>query len=150
MNVVIVGAGAIGLLYYQGLYTNKNIQVSLLSKQQKQKHYSFTNIEQYTKLIPINHTTKHDLQRADVLLLCVKSYQVKKTLTQLASSLSANIIIILAHNGLGTFDELPNTIKHQHCLLAMLLTHGCKKISTIPRSIRIPMAAITLIMGSHR
>ena len=126
MNIVIVGGGAIGLLFYHGLTKLNNINLSLLSKNSSFTHFSHTNIDGYSRQVSVTHTTKQQLNNADIVLLCVKSYQVNKTISELTKNLSEKAIIILCHNGMGTINtSLP------HAILMLLTTNGAKKTTEV-------------------
>ena len=133
-KVVIVGQGAIGLLWYKHFQKNcQNIaDISLLTsakKHQSQSTFTFTSFSDVTENIIINHTNEHDLLRADIILLCVKSYQVKKAIENIAFSIQPQAQLILCHNGMGTLAELSDNIKKQHSIFTLLITHGCRKIA---------------------
>jgi len=135
MNWIIVGQGAIGLLWYhhisqaQKTSNKKDVgKLSLLaSKQQdlKQTHYQFTSLDNQVYNGVVNYTQAAQLQTADTVFLCVKSYQITDAIAQIAGHLKANCNIILAHNGMGTLENLPQPFIDKHTIYAMLTTHGC-------------------------
>lgn len=168
MNIVIVGQGAIGLLWYHHFSklqsslkesstlkaiddSRKNakgntkesadthqIHLSLLASTQQQKTidtYLFTDHErQQTASYQLHYTQPSDIKNADVVLVCLKAYQVKTALLDLAHLITKHTLIILAHNGMGTIEALPKSFKQTHTILAMLTTHGC--LRTKPLSIQ--------------
>lgn len=142
MNIIIVGQGAMGLLWYHHL--------SQLSKQSQQSHklsinhlltirlveknveyqeatqrYSFTDRKNHTYNNTIDYAQIDDIKKADVVFLCVKSFQISSALTRLISNLKTNSAIILAHNGMGTLTELPKNLASKHSIYTLLTTHGC-------------------------
>lgn len=137
MNIVIVGQGAIGLLLYSHLYryyqhsTNLPItQVSLCASSSKFtqfKQVKFTDNHQGNAHYQLHHATDADLANTDVLIMCVKSYQVKQALESKLPLLSKNCAIVLCHNGMGSQEALQEKISQP--LLTLLLTHGAKKLS---------------------
>ncbi len=150
MNWLIVGQGAMGLLWYHHLSqvqkakarvktsikvksktedkTSPLNKLSLLaSKQQKltQNNYQFTALNKQTYSGIVNYAQTEQLQAADTVFLCVKSYQINHAITQIAGRLKANCNIILAHNGMGTLEKLPQAFIDKHTIYALLTTHGC-------------------------
>lgn len=143
MNIVVVGAGAIGLLFYQalnrqlnnnhpdnnntgksGITDNNNIEVRLLhkNKQLSQQQFACSNYKHYSQQFKLQFAQPHDIKNADIILVCVKSYQVQTALTAIINQLKQDAMIILSHNGMGTV-ELKKIIQPT---LLLLTTHGAK------------------------
>jgi 2-dehydropantoate 2-reductase len=134
MRTVIVGQGAIGLLFYHRFSIANlgkvNHSVSLWpSTLTKYSHYSFQEMNSKPEVFPLAIADKTDLASAQVIVICVKSYQVKAALQSIHALIGDNALIILTHNGLGTFEEISHLLKPAQCLLALLLTQGAKKVS---------------------
>ena len=135
MNIVIVGQGAIGLLWH--VHLNKLVQnhasVSLLpSRQLKDSNkqsirYNYTHYQGLSEQCQYQIAQRHHLANAEVILVCVKSYQVKDVINDIAANLAKNAIIILAHNGMGTLADINDSIRTKHPILALLTTHGCAR-----------------------
>ena len=135
MNTVIVGQGAIGLLCYH--------RISLLTKSKKDDKlvslwpskatsltdYFFTEINGVSNKFPLTIADEKILTEADIIIICVKSYQVADALKTIHHLLADDAIIILTHNGLGTFEEISYLLKPKQCLLALLLTQGANRIA---------------------
>ncbi|MBA6291945.1 ketopantoate reductase family protein [Colwellia sp. MB3u-70] len=126
MNIVVIGQGAIGLLWYHHLTKVQENSVSLscsASASSVPKHYHFTDLKNHSEqgvLTLANNTT---FANADLILLCVKSYQVKTAIAALNNKISTQAIIVFCHNGMGAYHDLA---KFQQPCLALLTTHGCK------------------------
>ena len=138
MNIVIIGQGAIGLLLYNLITNRMNTgerntdSLSLRPSYpitNKQDTYQFTDINGVTNHLNLSYGDDKKVKSADIILLTVKSYQVKKTLVNISPILASKAIIILCHNGMGTAEELSKSIITKHKILAMLTTHGCLKTS---------------------
>jgi 2-dehydropantoate 2-reductase len=137
MNIVIVGQGAIGLLWYSQLclsLRSKNKQSSLNITLRPShmsidipKTVSFTDINGKSTDLPLKIANDHELKIADVILICVKSYQVKQALSSISPFINNASHIVLSHNGMGTIDELPTRIIDNYNILALLITHGSLK-----------------------
>jgi len=126
MNIAVIGQGAIGLLWYHHLSQATNNLVSLhcsSSVTSVPKSYEFTDINQKYAKFSLNIADDNALTGADVILLCVKSYQVNAAIFALKNKISTKAIIIFCHNGLGAFNDF--SALEQPCL-ALLTTHGCK------------------------
>ena len=146
-NLVVVGQGAIGLLWYHHLSQvshQQNTKVTLLASNQKElsQHaltnatYQFTPYQKETEKqnsqsYPLTYCQLNDIESADVILLCLKSYKITEAIQSLVNNLSPNAIIILAHNGMGTFAEVAQLLPSEQVILAMLTTHGCLRHSPL-------------------
>jgi len=145
MNIVIVGQGAMGLLWHHHFQqlNQPNLTVTLLPSKQgssnqdtseqgtlnqsTSKIYSFTNILGYSQQGHYVIAKEIDIRNAGVLLLCVKSYQVKVVLAQIGHLLAKKTLIILAHNGMGTLLDIADDLRVKHHFLTLLTTHGCAR-----------------------
>lgn len=139
MNIVIVGQGAMGLLWHNHMQTfSANVaSISLLpSPKQSQQaannktvtiEYSYTHLNGLSEQCNYQLAQISQLNNADVILVCVKSYQVKQVLADISDKLNKHAIIILAHNGMGTLHDIAHAILDQHTILALLTTHGCAR-----------------------
>jgi 2-dehydropantoate 2-reductase len=134
MRTVIVGQGAIGLLCYHRFSIASlgivNHSVLLWPSTPTQfSHYFFQEMHSKTEKFPLSIADKNDLASAQVIVICVKSYQVKSALQSIHPLIADNALIILTHNGLGTFEEISHLLKPAQGLLALLLTQGAKKVA---------------------
>jgi 2-dehydropantoate 2-reductase len=131
-NTVIVGQGAIGLLCYHYLSqlapkTTTLLPSNRLKLTEQKFNYQFSTLNTKTTQHTLAIASQKHLKQAQLILICVKSYQVKNAFDQIASYLADDAIIILSHNGLGTVEQITHQIKPNQKLLALLLTHGAKK-----------------------
>jgi 2-dehydropantoate 2-reductase len=149
-KIVIIGQGAIGLLFYYHLQQTKN-HVSLLcsafsstfSSEQSERpsrfiaskeraEYSFTAYQatraSYHQLL---YSQADDIKQADIIILCVKSYQVVAAIKSIAFAINRSCLVILAHNGMGTLSEVKQLLPVKQRVLTMLTTHGCLRNSPL-------------------
>jgi 2-dehydropantoate 2-reductase len=135
MNIIIVGQGAMGLLWYHHLAIATDVaNLSLLPSTQHnstKNNYDYIDINGVDFQGEINYTGDDDIQQADVIFICVKSYQISTVLSDLAPKLKSNSSIILAHNGMGTLAEFPQEVINKHAIYALLTTHGCLRKSPL-------------------
>ncbi|MCJ8320823.1 MAG: 2-dehydropantoate 2-reductase [Colwellia sp.] len=140
MNVVIVGQGAIGLLFYHFINKNKLTKDSLtlrpsflvsLSVKNNKTFYQFTDINGEMSKQPITYADNNAVKNADIILFTVKSYQVKQAIADIEHLIPSQATVILCHNGMGTVDELPSSFISSQPMLTMLTTHGCLKPSPL-------------------
>ena len=144
-NIVVVGQGAMGLLWYHHLSqqnishsdilnVNKNKKISLLASNQdslsndelETATYQFTAYQQaQEKTYPLTYSQTLDIESAEVIILCLKSFNIATAVKKIANHISPHCILILAHNGMGTFEDVLNILPSQQVILAMLTTHGC-------------------------
>lgn len=138
MNIVILGQGAIGLLWYRALQHltgsiggNSQVNVKICSSStvpSARQTFTFTEYSGLSEQRPLITADNKALSECDHLLVCVKSYQVKQALEPVLLHLNINSSIILCHNGMGTLAELPEQVIDKHAILALLTTHGCLRV----------------------
>jgi 2-dehydropantoate 2-reductase len=138
-NIVIIGQGAIGLLWYHHLSQVNNplhvsLRVNLLASnqgqlslaQQSNAQYQFTPYQQASaQSYPLSYAQADDIKQADIILLCIKSFQVANALAKISTDISPSCMVILAHNGMGTLDQVRTILSDKQAIFAMLTTHGC-------------------------
>ncbi|MFC1504182.1 ketopantoate reductase family protein [Spirochaetota bacterium] len=116
MKTAIVGPGAIGLLYYY-LLSRKESNICMLDKTRKRagelkKRGFIIEIDKEKHTIPINICTEaKEIGIADLILICVKSYDSKKAARSIREIANKNTIVLSLQNGLGNIEimqkELP-------------------------------------------
>mgnify|MGYP000238777708 FL=1 len=129
MNVVIVGQGAVGLLWHRHLSLSKKNNVQLLCSSSiitAPSSYTFNDLTGNTEKVSTAQASIYSIKDADIILVCVKSFQVVDAINQLSPTLNSNAIVILCHNGMGVLEQLPEAFTQQHTILSMLITHGAK------------------------
>ncbi|XQW84365.1 ketopantoate reductase family protein [Thalassotalea piscium] len=127
MNIIIVGHGAIGLLWYRHLSKQPNNNVDMVcSKNIKTppNHFNFTDVNNVSETINLTIASADSINKAELIILCVKAFHVADAVKQLQSVINEQAIIILCHNGMGVTEQLPTQIINTHPILAMLITHG--------------------------
>ncbi len=153
MNIIVVGQGAMGLLWYHQLsVSTAATNLSLLASAQHNladTQYYFIDNHDICFQGKINYAYDEHIKNADIIFLCVKSFQICSALKNIAPYLKANTHIILAHNGMGTLSELPKAIINRHNIYALLTTHGClRKTSLHITHTGIGITDIGLVSGS--
>ena len=109
-RIGVVGAGAIGQLIFQQLSTSTSplpnklsVQLICRESESQQQTLFFTNINHAVqhKMMTVlgQHTPK--IKKLDVIIVCVKAYQVDDLIDALLPTLAQNCHIILLHNGMG-------------------------------------------------
>jgi 2-dehydropantoate 2-reductase len=125
MNIVVVGQGAIGLLWYHHLRLLTRHNVSLKCSKRMTTaptNYQFTDLNQQTTNNDLAIAQNTQLSHAEVVIFCVKSYQVAQAYQEVQFLLSKNAVVIFCHNGMGAF----NTEQITHQSMMLLTTHGAK------------------------
>jgi 2-dehydropantoate 2-reductase len=143
-NIVIAGQGAMGLLWYhhlsQSSSTNSFENISLLASnqsllvEQQETHvdYEFCAYQQNERYsYPLIYSKEQDIACADIIMLCLKSVHIADTVKRIAQRIKANCIVILAHNGLGVFEEVVDLLGKQQVIVTLLTTHGCFRQSPL-------------------
>lgn len=133
-QVLILGSGAIGLLWYShfSFLKNRDVNCSLYQSPHRKalsEAIKFTALNQDKHIIPSQIRTvdsKHDI---DIILVCVKSYQVNQAIIDIEPLIKANTLVIITHNGLGALNKQSTQMLQNHLVLDLLTTHGCLKIA---------------------
>ena len=135
MNIVIVGQGAIGLLWYAHLQSLRSptINLSLLTSrsnknQQARQHcYFYTHFLGLSEQRTYQVASPQKIKQADTIIVCVKSYQVAEVIDYISPLLQPKATLVLAHNGMGTLEEISPLLNAQQSILTLLTTHGCTR-----------------------
>ncbi|MCK8045761.1 2-dehydropantoate 2-reductase [Shewanella sp. 1CM18E] len=116
-KICILGAGAIGQLIYHQLAEQSQSRLSFISRDANSsvQPLRFTTIDGQV----INHKAaligqadyQTHLSQIDLLIVCVKAYQVSDALKPILPRLSANAHILLLHNGMGPHLEVISMLK---------------------------------------
>ena len=125
MNILVVGAGAIGSLF--GALLSHHHQVTLLGRTPHvkaiQKHkLSITGTTKLTVSISAVDTIT-DLKSPDVLLLCVKSYDTQAALQQVQPLCSTKTTLCTLQNGLSHIDIIKKFVAPESIIVGCT-THG--------------------------
>jgi len=131
-NWVVIGQGAIGLLWYSHLYNNsKTNDVYLLKYGNNRPHPSIklTHCNDDSEDIPHQEVTVNNLITAENILICVKCYQLNQVIKNISPYLKKGVNIILCHNGMGALNDLAQTRLNEHKVFTLLTTHGSLKLS---------------------
>lgn len=129
MKTIVVGQGAMGLLWYHHLLKSMPVSdLSLLASAQhnlNEDNYLFIDNTGLSHRGKISYAFDKQIKEADIIFLCLKSFQIGAAIKKIAHFIKAKTSIILAHNGMGTLSALPETLINQHNIYALLTTHGC-------------------------
>ncbi|MDO6426343.1 2-dehydropantoate 2-reductase [Thalassotalea sp. 1_MG-2023] len=128
MKIVVIGQGAIGLLWYSHLVSTEHSPALLCSQRAvtTDTNMSLTTYDNQLSVIPLNIINKEQLQLADVVLLCLKAYDILPALKQYQAYLNEKATIILCHNGIIAPNDIHAVLPKQS-VLTLLTTHGSKK-----------------------
>lgn len=124
MNIVIVGAGAIGSLFYYHLI-KKVKNLSFFDADEKRASILKKNgltVEKDSKTYKISVNViscKDALKDTDLFLICVKSYDTVTVAKSIKSLCRKNTFILSAQNGLGNLENLSEILGEQRVLGAV-------------------------------
>ncbi|MCO4797642.1 MAG: 2-dehydropantoate 2-reductase [Colwelliaceae bacterium] len=127
MNIIIIGQGAIGLLWYYKLAQQAENHVTLQTSQNTTntpKLMSFIDINNQKHQQVICRATADDFKKAQIIIFCLKSYSIEKAFTQYRSLINKDTVVIFSHNGLIDESTLLNNNTNKCLLISMLTTHG--------------------------
>lgn len=131
-QISIMGAGAIGQLIYQQLFSS-NIAVNFIGRAEKsqQQTVTFTNLEQQQTTCTAMFVGRTDwplqLVNTRLLIVCVKAYQVVAALKPIIKLLNHDCHILLLHNGMGPHLEVANMLNGQGLSLGTTSQGALKK-----------------------
>ncbi len=125
MNIVIIGSGAMGLLFYHQLSGQHHVSMTLKDKRNTQSTYCFSNLLGFSTEHPLTVASEKELAQADVIITTVKAYDVVSALSGL--SIPAQTPLLLMHNGMGTLEQVSSMLPNP--ILQMLTTQASKKLA---------------------
>ncbi|MGX1111734.1 2-dehydropantoate 2-reductase [Pseudoalteromonas sp. MBR-15] len=121
-NILIVGDGAIGLLFSHFLSAQHTVTLLTRKPTLTTRFYQSSNGKsQPINARLINHKELNQFAPFEWVLFTVKAYQVEAAFKQLQPYLAEHCQVILSHNGMGNVDEL-NAALSPHQGLSFLTT----------------------------
>lgn len=134
-NILIVGSGAIGLLWYSHFHihiqNNDSVNCFLYqspTRKPLQNEIKFTSLSNKEYIIPNRIITSDKEHPIDIILICVKSYQLNQAITDIKDFISDDTLVIITHNGLGAMNEQSVQLLQHNVVLDLLTTHGSLKV----------------------
>jgi 2-dehydropantoate 2-reductase len=126
MNIVILGAGAIGSLF-GGLLSKKN-NVSLIGKKVhvqaiKENGLKITGKTQLNVKTSAEDSIKKINFSPDLLILTVKAYDTENAIKDAKSIIGANTVVLSLQNGLDNVDKICKIVSREK-IIAGVTTHG--------------------------
>lgn len=125
MNIVIVGQGAIGLLWATQLaQDNSNTLAILSTKGDTHELFFATNCHGYSEQSTIKAATHSDLHQADLVIVCLKAFHIAAAVKKIIPTISPKATLAFCHNGLGALEEITDLLPANQITVALLLSHG--------------------------
>jgi 2-dehydropantoate 2-reductase len=126
MNIVLLGAGAIGSLF--GALLSKKNNVVLIGrplhvKAIKKENLKIKGYTQFNKKLPAIYSISEIKNPPDLLIITVKSYDTEDTLKKAVKIIDDNTIILSFQNGLDNIDKIGKIIGRKN-VIAGTTTHG--------------------------
>ena len=121
MKITLIGCGAIGKLWLAALTTQGHETQGWLRVAQPDV---FVDVNEpdgqiFRELIPCNNMNQ--LQSSELIIVCLKAWQVSDALLPLLGNIPETCPILLLHNGMGTLEELGSL---RHPFLSGVTTHA--------------------------
>ncbi|EMR74997.1 ketopantoate reductase [Thermoplasmatales archaeon SCGC AB-540-F20] len=126
MNIVIMGAGAIGSLFGALLSKKNNVMLIGRTSHVKTIRKNGLNIEDKTQLnvkIPAEDSIDKVTLSPDVLILTVKSFDTISAINQAMKIIDDDTIILTLQNGLDNIDMIEKVVDSKQ-IIAGITTHG--------------------------
>ncbi|WP_413110840.1 ketopantoate reductase family protein [Thaumasiovibrio sp. DFM-14] len=115
MNIAILGAGAIGSLL-AGLLQQHGHQINLITRSPHPCHINIRHLDGTAHDYPVK--VNQPLLRCEMLIVCVKAFQVESALSALSNTLPITTPIVLCHNGMGTASNITKGFPNNPILFA--------------------------------
>lgn len=106
MKITVLGCGAIGKLWIAGLIQQSHDVQGWLRIPQPFLDVNVDSVNHSPFQLRILSNQKEWLSESELLIVCLKSWQVSDAVNALIPFLRAQCPILLIHNGMGTIDEL--------------------------------------------
>ncbi len=121
MKITLIGCGAIGKLWLATLATQGHDIQGWLRVAQPDLFVDVNQPDGHTfrELIPCNNINR--LNSSELIIVCLKAWQVSDALLPLLGSIPETSPILLLHNGMGTLEELGHL---RHPFLSGVTTHA--------------------------
>ncbi|QIR13726.1 ketopantoate reductase family protein [Shewanella aestuarii] len=109
-HIGVLGAGAIGQLIFSQLsahilthHLSHSFRVDLVSRQAQPQSISFTDLmgNPHSQTLSLLDIKSEQLANIDVVIVCVKAYQVHPLVLSILNKVKPDCHIILLHNGMG-------------------------------------------------
>lgn len=134
MKIIVVGAGAMGSLFGAFLTKSKE-EVWLLDKNKEKAakiNESGITVESASGLcqVKVKATVNiGDIEKSDLVLICVKSFNTKQAIEQIRPALGQNTKILTLQNGMGNI-EIISEIVGEERVIAGVTSEGATLIDT--------------------
>ncbi len=116
-KIAILGAGAVGQLIYQQLLADGNAPLLIVKEQEQPQTITFTALDgkvtESTATLTSPESSSPLLEHVQLVIVCVKSYQVSDAIKSIIGKLSSQCHIILLHNGMGPHLDVPAILNEQ-------------------------------------
>lgn len=131
MNIVVLGAGAIGS-FFGGMLSKKN-DVTLIGRNDHIQEINNQGLQingktRLKRKIPaVEHV--HQINRfPDLLILTVKSFDTFEAITQAREIIGKKTMVLSFQNGLNNIDEIKKAVPRKQ-IIAGITTHGVQFVS---------------------
>lgn len=115
-NVLVVGDGAIGLLYSHYLAQYHTVTVLAKHAQSTERYYQCNSNPKQKINCTVSHFSMLKPASIETIIVAVKAHQVLSAFSQVKSFLSHHCNIVLSHNGMGNVDEISAQLNEQQGL----------------------------------
>ncbi|MBP2857692.1 2-dehydropantoate 2-reductase [Dickeya oryzae] len=129
MKITVLGCGAIGQLWLNALHRQGHDVQGWLRIPQVSCQINVTMLSGERCNLNLTANNAEHLAQSELLLVTLKAWQVSDALVTLLPRLRPDCTILLLHNGMGTWEELPPISQP---LLLGVTTHAARRdVSTV-------------------
>ncbi|SLM64048.1 MULTISPECIES: 2-dehydropantoate 2-reductase [Dickeya] len=127
MKITVLGCGAIGQLWLNALHQQGHDVQAWLRIPQPTCQISVTTLGGERCNLTLKANNNQHLAQTELLLVTLKAWQVSDAVRSLLPRLSPRCTVLLLHNGMGTWEELP---AFSQPLLLGVTTHAARRDAT--------------------
>ncbi len=148
MKITVLGCGAIGQLWLNALHRQGHDVQGWLRIPQVSCQINVTMLSGERCNLNLTANNTEHLTQSELLVVTLKAWQVSDAISTLLPRLRSDCIILLLHNGMGTWEELPAISQP---LLLGVTTHAARRDPSTVVHIAAGITHIgTLNRSTHR
>ena len=136
MNIIVMGSGAVGG-YFGAVLVRAGHKVTFIARgdhleTMRVRGLQVESVTSGSFTIDANAVPVLDgLQKADLVLFCVKGYDNEKAITTVEPGVGPNTTILTLQNGLGSGDQLAGAFGKDNVLLGATYIDAVKKVAGV-------------------
>jgi len=120
-NIAVIGAGAVGSFFLDGLSGNADVSVWAVASGERKERIEKNGLVVNDRQIPVRTKTPEQSQGADLLVICVKYGALREILNDIEVIADEHTIIMCPMNGVDTEDIISERMGRKHIIHSMMV-----------------------------